>query len=88
MNTSATRHFQFTLLFVLAQNRSVVQVGDSYDSHNSLQHLARDFIDGQGHKHADFPNFPVVLANCTPCMQDETGDMEGIGMINQRGKTL
>ena len=73
---------------VLAQNRSVAQVGDCCNSHNSLQHLARDFIDGQGHKHANLPNFPVVLANCTPCMQDGTGDMERIGMINQRGKTL
>ena len=88
MNTSATRHFQFTSLFVLAQNRSVVQLGDSYGNHNSLQHLARDFIDGPGYKQADFPNFPVVFANCTICMQDGTGDMKGSGMINQRGKTL
>ena len=59
----------------------VAQVGDSYDSHNSLQHLAGDFIDGQGNKHADFP---VVPSNCTPCMQDGTGDMERIGMINRK----
>ena len=50
------------------------QVGDS---HNSLQHLARDFIDGQGHKHADFPNFPVVLANCTPACKMGLGTWKG-----------
>ena len=66
----------------------VAQVGNSYDSHNSLQHLAGDFIDSQGNKHADFPNFPVVPSNCTPCMQDGTGDMEKIGMINQRKNPL
>ena len=37
----------------------VEQIDDSYDSHNSLQYLARDFIDSQGNNHADFPNLPV-----------------------------
>ena len=65
----------------------VAQVDDSYDSHNSLQHLASDFIGGQSNKHADFPiSLSSLLIAPSPAWKMERG--HGIGMSNQPKEPL
>ena len=58
--------------FINASNNCCSGAEHASQTSNSLQHLVRGFIDGQGNNHADFPNFPLLIA-LSPALRKELG---------------